>query len=121
MVKPEDVKALLQTLVTNVVQKPKAQDAVKKWVDVYYGKIIAFKAGEQNFFLVFRADGSVSLYDGEPASFDLYIRGDPESVLNVLQGKARPMDLLAKGKIMIWGNFHESVGFTQVMMTAFQG
>ncbi len=121
MAKPEDIKALLQTLVANVAQKPKAQDAVKKWVNDYYGKIIAFKAGDQDFFLVFRPDGSASLYDGEPASFDLYIRGDPESLLNVLQGRARPLDLMAKGKIMIWGNFHEAAGFTQVMTAAFLG
>lgn len=118
MAEVEEFKGFLQKVVEVAKENKKIQEMIKRWVRTYVGKIMAYKADGEEFYVVVTDDGSVRLEDGEYPSPDLYLMGDAKTIWDVAMGKQSGSRLAREGKIGLWGNWHEYRGFREILRAA---
>ncbi|MFB0561943.1 MAG: SCP2 sterol-binding domain-containing protein [Candidatus Lokiarchaeia archaeon] len=115
-----EFKNRITELVERINASPKILAAIKEWIDGYNGKTIAFKMPEETLYITFGKDG-VNLVEGEPASFDLMLLADEETLMDgVFKDPTRMRQYLKDGTVVIWGNLHELLKFSEIVILSLQ-
>lgn len=107
----------LEASLRSAVEKLNAQERITRvanWIDGYDGKVIQFKAPEEDYCLVFTKSGTV-LRKGEYPSCDVTYIGSKEALLRILRGESSARAEMRAGGFKIWGNLHETFKFEEML------
>ncbi|MEM3565098.1 MAG: SCP2 sterol-binding domain-containing protein [Candidatus Jordarchaeaceae archaeon] len=111
----EDFYRNLSDLVEKINGETKIFEDIKEWIGQYDGKIIGFNLPDKKFYLAFDSD-RVEMYEGEPASFDIILIGDTETLTDILfSGSKQIRTAVKQGKIGMWGNYHELYKLEEIL------
>lgn len=103
----EEFAKNLKNLVEKINNRPIILQYIREWIGQHDGKIIGFNLPNEKYYLAFGPD-EVKLYDGEPASFDIILIADTETLTGTLFGESKQIrTAVKKGRIGMWGNYHE--------------
>ncbi|MHA1263277.1 MAG: hypothetical protein ACTSSA_14555 [Candidatus Freyarchaeota archaeon] len=110
-----ELKSMVAELVERINASPEMLAVIRDWVDGYNGKTIGFKTPEGTFYVTFSERARIN--EGEPASFDLMLLSDQETIIDGLFNDPTKMrQYLKQGTVVIWGNLHELLKFAEIVV-----
>jgi hypothetical protein len=109
------LKELLEQKVSTMNQDPVKQDLIRKWIDGYRGKVIAFRTDDGEAHHVVFDGSSAEMRKGNYPSCEFSYIGPEDVLCAILSKENTGMRAGMAGAIKGWGSVNEAIKFEALL------